>query len=989
MQQTSEETTSNTPLGLKRWAVIDLETTGIDPLYDDIIDVGFLQFEGTTLVRKYRSLVRCEEAPSFFIQKLTGITDKMLRSAPVWSEVEPEVMDLFGHHLIAHNADFERSFLAEHFDRIDDGTTRESYEDSLPFLALLFPERSSLKLENFIVDWGLADGEVHRGYEDSVDLLKVMLIAVRLVREDRELKGTLNSLFAKYDLQDYWYYAFLNLYDDELEELASAIDFDLDEAVAKAKSFERAQVERPEYTGARDFSFEFTGKNIQEIFRSEDKIKERMPGYRYRKSQEDMSLRVGQSFKNGVHALVQAPTGTGKTMGYLIPSALFAMEEQRQVLVATGTKTLQHQAMTKDVPILRELLGVNDDELTIKRLVGSSNHMCELLFRQSIDEEDLMFSARTFEEKFTDMYFELVFYHNARAESDHWILREDLPFAFKRKFKEFREKEGHSAVDFRSCTGNRCPFKNECTYVRGLREAKEADIIIGNHALMYSWPRAFPRPEHIVVDEAHKIEEETTRAFSIEATQEALEGFARALNHMQGIGSLFYLLAAKEDEPGSSTEVITRLRSMTTETYQMMMDHLNPLPDLFERYFKKMPRYTEYFWNELPMVTDEKSGQGQDPLALGLFNHLDSLKFILTNYSEAILPYASLFEAKNVEGDQQIVALTRFETFQGQLDDLVLALNTSTSHKSGYSHSLRFHEKEGYCIYSGPINIGETTYNHLLQTSRSVFFTSATLGNALGDQGFRGVEWVTGYGYLEPDRRFKHGLFLPAPYDYRNNTQVYLCDDVAPLYENNFVENIMKKIIPLIKDLEGRTLLLFSARKRFEMAREILLKEFEGSIPVFVQGMGAHVVEDFKQHGNGILLGMESFGEGIDVPGEALSFVFVDKVPDLRMDQVINDRRHFYESNIGNEFTDYYLSHRTRSLHQKLGRLLRTESDRGGVIIVDSRIRRWKGKTMEKFNKLMEPYEIKRTGLDTAIAGVEQFVLGKKSSVSEDSSSLL
>ncbi len=963
---------SDTKHNLKKWAVIDIETTGVDPLYDDIIDVGFLQFEGTKLIRTYRSLVRSEQVPSFFIQKLTGITEKMLRKAPMWSEVEPEVMDLFGHHLLAHNAEFEKSFLSEHFDRVDDGSSREKYEDSMPFLALLFPKRSSLKLENFIVDWGIAEGEVHRGYEDSLDLLKVLLIAVRMVREDRELKAIMNNLFAKYNLKNYWYSHFFNLYDDEIEELAEQIEFDLDGAVAKAREFELTQNQRTELSHERDFSLEFSGENIKEIFRSEDKIKARMPRYRYRKSQEEMSLRVGQSFKNGVHALVQAPTGTGKTMGYLIPAALFALEEQRQVLVATGTKTLQHQAMTKDVPILREMLGLSEDALKVKRLVGSNNHLCELLFRQGIDEEDLMFSSREFEENFTDMYFELIFFHNARSTSEEWIMRESLPFAFKRKFKPFREREAHSAVDFRSCTGNRCPFKNECTYIRGLREAKDADIIIGNHALMYSWPRAFPRPEYIIVDEAHKIEEETTRAFSLEATQDSLESLARSLNNMQGIGSLFYLLAAKEDEPGSSTEVINRLRAMTMETYQMMSDHLLPLPDLFEKYFKKHPRYTEYFWNELPMVNNE---QGQDPLGIGLFNHLDSLKFILNNYVEALLPYTSLFETKNVEGDQQIVALTRLETFMGQLEDLARALDTSTSHKGGFSHSLRFHESEGYCIYSGPINIGETTFNHLLQTSKSVFYTSATLGNAHGDQGFRGVEWVTGYGYLEPDRRFRHGLFLPAPYDYKNNTKVYLCDDTVGMYENNFVENLMKKIIPLIRDLEGRTLLLFSAKKRFETAREILLKEFEGEIPVFIQGMGANVVEDFKTHGNGVLLGMESFGEGIDIPGDALQFVFIDKVPDLRMDQVINDRRHFYESNIGNEFTDYYLSHRTRSLHQKLGRLLRTESDHGGVIIVDSRIRRWKGKTMEQFNKLMEPYRISRVGFDEAIEGVREFIL--------------
>ena len=139
--------------------------------------------------------------------------------------------------------------------------------------------------------------------------------------------------------------------------------------------------------------------------------------------------------------------------------------------------------------------------------------------------------------------------------------------------------------------------------------------------------------------------------------------------------------------------------------------------------------------------------------------------------------------------------------------------------------------------------------------------------------------------------------------------------------------------------------------------------------------MGTNVVEDYKRSSSGILLGMESFGEGIDIPGDALQFIFIDKIPDLRMDLVVNERRDFFEANLGNEFTDYYLAHRTRSLHQKLGRLLRTESDYGGVIIVDNRVKSWKGKTMEKMVKLMEPYDLLRAPLEEACIEIEEFIL--------------
>ena len=199
-------------------------------------------------------------------------------------------------------------------------------------------------------------------------------------------------------------------------------------------------------------------------------------------------------------------------------------------------------------------------------------------------------------------------------------------------------------------------------------------------------------------------------------------------------------------------------------------------------------------------------------------------------------------------------------------------------------------------------------------------------------------------------------------------------DDSLPFYNHNFVEVTLEKIKSLIRDLGGKTLLLFSARARFEVAREVLLSQFEGEIPLFIQGMGNNVVEDFKNSKNGILLGMESFGEGIDVPGSALQFIFIDKIPDIRMDLVIKERRDFYERNIGNEFEDYYLASRARSLQQKLGRLLRTESDTGCVIVVDSRIKKWKSRTMGQFLKLMEPYSVERVPLDEACANVKNFL---------------
>jgi ATP-dependent DNA helicase DinG len=492
---------------------------------------------------------------------------------------------------------------------------------------------------------------------------------------------------------------------------------------------------------------------------------------------------------------------------------------------------------------------------------------------------------------------------------------------------------------------------------------------------MFSWPRGLPRPSHIVVDEAHKIEDEATKAFSIEVSQENLEGLLNQLVHMQGMGSLFYLLAQTESVRGESSETIQKLKTKAEDVGEILGDHLPLLAEKVERYFKKMPRYTEIYWNELPMLKKENVA---DTLTLALFNHLESIHFSLGNLYKDLVPFESKFEGMSFKEDARVSALTRFRTFLGFLEDLFSGVQGLLELKEGMTHSMKFHKERGYLFLSSPIDIGKFLHEGLLNNSSSVVFTSATLANAEGDKGVKGIEWATGYSYLEPNKRFKEGTFLPAVFNYREKTKVLLCDDTHHFGHVDFVKDTMEILSRLVREIDGGALFLFSAKKRFEVAAEILLEKFEGEIPLFIQGMGNNVVEDFKKevgrHKKGLLIGMESFGEGIDIPGKDLQFIFIDKIPDMRMDLVIKERRDFYQKNFGNEFTDYYLSHRTRSLHQKLGRLLRTENDRGGVIIVDSRVKKWKGPTMEKVKKLMEPYNIERMPIKEACEEIKKFL---------------
>lgn len=948
-------------MGLGSWAVIDIETTGIHPGSDEIIDLGFLQFEGTKLVRTYSSLVRPENTVSSFITKLTGITNEQLQKAPLWSQVEPELLSLESHSLLAHNANFEESFLKRYFDRLPDNGARESYQDSLYYLALLFPEASTLNLESFINQLGIAEKEEHRGLADSRDLLKTLLLATYLTHQDKEFRLKLAEVFTEFP-SEFWYRNFFLLSAPELEEIAEQLDYPLIEA---AKNYLFLNKTEPLKADKFDrFHKDFSGQNIQNILRAEEDINVVLPHYKYRAAQEALSLRVGQAFKNSIHALIQAPTGTGKTMGYLLPSFLFSLATKETCLIATGTKTLQDQALAKDVPQMKRLLHLGEEAKVVK-LVGSSNHLCELLFREDNEEPTFM---TPFGETFTKAYFEMLFFYNSRVGYEKKLTREQIPYILKKLTPELAEKEANLAVDYRACAGQNCPLINQCSYQQGLREAKEAKLIIGNHALMLNWPRSLPRPQYIVVDEAHRLEHEATKAYSIEVHHKSIESLLK--NLPQGMGALIYLLSNMEDQ-FQVENTIQNVREQTQFQLKMLRDHFDSLPNVVESYFKKLPNYSPAYSNELPLP---KKGELKDSLSAAILNHIESMDFIFESLYNLYMPFISRWENKDFKGEaQKLKAWAVFETNFGSLEKLHLSFKHYLENPAEWSTIIKYSENDSYTLESSPIDVGKKIHDELLMMSSSVVFTSATLGNASGDSGVQGVEWMTGYTYLAPDKRFKTGLYLEAVYDYKNNSKVYLCPDTRNISDPLFVPDLLKEVNPLITKLGGRTLLLFSSRLRFEIATDILLKEFEGKIPVFVQGLGKNVVEEFKKESSAILIGMESFGEGIDIPGEKLSFIVVDKIPDVRQDLVIQKRRDFFEFKFGNEFNDYFLAHRTRSLHQKFGRLLRSEQDHGAILLVDNRVKKWKGGTLRTFQKLMEPYQIVSVPLKDACTQIADY----------------
>jgi ATP-dependent DNA helicase DinG len=964
----------------RKWAIIDIETTGVNPETDDIIDIGFVLFEDFKIIQVYQSLLRPEYPPSAFITKLTGLTESMLAKAPRLEDVQHDWTVLDGAELIAYNADFEKKFLERHFTHLGVEVT---FCDALWFLPLFFPQSESLKLEKFVVEWGIASREEHRGLSDAVDMLKALILAPSRLKQTVGAQydlAWLLELFSRHGLRSTWASWFYQGYlDGAVEGLSEKLwqEFPDRDEVRLIEEHEKKQ----EWVSS-PHEWNFSSESVKNYFSNKGPLALNIPGYQVREGQVDLALRTGQALKNGVHAVVQAPTGTGKTLGYLIPSLFFALETKKQVLIATGTKALQKQAMTKDVPMAKESLGPGAEHLRVEKVVGASNYLCAMLWEEKGGFSGQGHLLREASEAWGGVWTELILEHGQKLN----LLPEDISYALVSNL-DLKKTWSTLRADAKQCLGGRCEFYKNCHYAQSWERAKIAHVIVANHALLFSWPRSQQRPSFVVIDEAHRLEEEVTKSLSVEVSSLQLtQHFEQNGSHGSALGPLFYLLQQEDRE-----DTLAKIEQLSERMHflrQTTQDHATLILDNLELLCKKSMQYSELYWNERPLL-DIGAVQRSDVNALEK-KMLYSLSSLLGAWSEVhqlLLPYAERFDAQSaqfVHDERAKKAVLQFQQYYSQVEGIALGLGPclSSERTDDFSYSISFHAKEGFLIAARPIDIGKKMSENALAAFEGSLMTSATLYHQ-GEARDLGAEWMTGQLYLPVEKRFKAPLNLPAIYDYEKRVKVFHCGDVPEIYAPGYVEHNLEKLTSLIDDREGRCLLLFSSRVRFEQATNWLLTRYDGRLPLFIQGMGLQVIEEFKKAGRGILVGMEAFGEGIDVPGRTLQWIYVDKVPDLRQDLVIKERRDFFDRQFGDEFTHYYMAHRAKSLQQKLGRIMRKETDYGVAIITDPRLKKWKGRTLQQWEKMMRPYQWQSESFDVAIMRAKHFLseMDEKSSL--------
>jgi ATP-dependent DNA helicase DinG len=588
-----------------------------------------------------------------------------------------------------------------------------------------------------------------------------------------------------------------------------------------------------------------------------------LPGFAPREAQIQMAGAVEKALSQKSSLVIEAGTGIGKTLAYLVPAILSG----ERVIISTGTKTLQDQLYFRDLPLVRDAL---DESIKIALLKGRANYLC--LHRMMLARAEGRLPSR---EAVAEL--EAVVDWSAKTNDG------DLSIA-----SVLTEESGllplvTSTAD--NCIGSECPQFEDCYVARARGEAQDADIVVVNHHLLFAdmaikqsgFGEVLPGASAFIVDEAHQAPETASRFFSVSLS-------ARQVNE------LCRDFLAESAEVSGSMGV---LREPVADCLQKLKEIQLVISD----------RMAERgSWQEL--VGDEQ-----------VRTALQQLDQSIDGIAAAVTDLAG--RARGMDGC--IERLTELQLWLDRFD-------------AGQSAGeVRWFEKRGrgFVIHITPLEVS-TPFNAFREMLDAAWlFTSATL-SVDGD-----FTHFTEQMGLEDAQT----LQLDSPFDYANNAMMWLPDHLPEPRDSEFVPALLENVIPLLEASQGRAFLLFTSHRALRRAAEILADRV--SFPLFVQGEQPRSVllEQFRQSGEGVLLGSSSFWEGVDVIGDALSLVVMDKLPFAAPDDpVMEARSDLLRKSGGNPFTQLYLPQAVISLKQGAGRLIRDVNDRGALVICDPRI---------------------------------------------------
>ncbi len=893
------------------YVIIDIETTGLDPRSDAIIEVAAVALQGNDILDEFTTLVNPHREIPPFITQMTGITDEMVADAPTMFKVRSRLHALLGDHiLVGHNVGFDLGFLRE--ERLGVGNHRL---DTVTLASILIPEAGRYSLENLVRVLTLPDpagGQTHRAMDDAEQTVELFL-ALR----ERAAQLPLSQL-------------------DELVRAGRSLGwpetiFFAEILAERAKTaFAKPELRRvprlyqpPKLEGrapvAKETPDEIDAEIVAGMIRPEGNLSRLIPEFEYRPQQEEMLTAVTEAFNRGDHVLVEAGTGTGKSLAYLLPAAFWSHENGRRVVISTNTINLQDQLIHKDIPELQRALPF-DLRAAVRK--GRSNYLCTRLFQQMRhtgpgNEDEMVLFARIL----------------------LWLPRTQTGDVAELPLRGPGERLAWSRLNADgACTHDQCSAE-QCPLFIARRRTELAHIIIVNHALLLAniatENMILPDFVDLIVDEAHHLESAVTDGLSFRADKRFLEAILDEVNKPRS-GLLHDLQTRVEAAmpPVFSDKFVEIVRKMRRAGQDAQME-LDEFFTTLSFFLSDAVNRRSQFAQQIRLTTAVRVQPGYDEVEISWDNLSQHLKIIADGFyklAKGLSETADQFEVE--DGENLMVTLANngrsLAETRANMDGILLQPS------DGMIYWVEIF-KDRLSLHAAPLHIGPLVAENIFKAKETVILTSATLRTASPGS------------YDEPDFNYLRDrlhafeaseLAVGSPFDYKNSTLLYLLSDIPEPNQPGYQRYVEEAIVQAAVALGGRTMVLFTSYGQLsQTARAITDRLADHDILTLAQTQGAsrqQLLAEFKQpDAHAVLLGTRSFWEGVDVPGEALQAVLIAKLPfDVPSDPVFAARSETFDS----PFFEYSIPEAVLRFRQGFGRLNRRMTDEGAVIVLDKRV---------------------------------------------------
>ncbi len=891
------------------YVALDLETTGFDPEIDRVIEVAAIRVRGGKIQNRMSSLINPEVPIPPLISRLTGIDDSMVKECPAFYDFFPSMRDFIDAFPVVAYSPLEKVFLERFYRDFAGKSFHNPYIDTLDLAMIFLPFLKRHRLSDLCRIWNIEKKGDHRAEWDVECLIKLFEVLVNAAyNAPVELIATLlNHCKEKSGLALLFSRVLLERSPEKRPKL-----FDLTKSIRPARELLGAS---PMIPLSDEPGIEKS--EIIKFFSTDGLLANVIENYEARSEQVEMALAVREALLNDEILLVEAGTGTGKSLAYLFPSALWALSAGKPVVVSTRTLNLQDQLYTSDLPLVKRALGAYEFRFAL--LKGYSNYVCPRKLQSVIN------GKMTFEDYQVAIIGMLLNWLGDGGNGDVSLLN----------VSNLRGLDLYVLADYRDCSRELCDYakKGLCPYRNAIERAKLSHIVVVNHSLLLTG--AGIQFDKLIIDEAHTLEDAATEQFSIGISYSEAKRFLRFMHEpFEGSGFLAELENRIERNLDPDTLKKT-LRYIAAAKNAVDNCHVH-----LESFFLELSGFSKVVddTEEVRFTPSVKSQPGFAALlsaGISLISSLEDLKSAISQFK------SFLSEKDGLPGDVEF-ALHDVEGKIVRVGEMIESFNTIL-----FSESENFvfwavvsnpSNLEKQSIQCSPINVGPQLKRLLYDNIETLCMTSATL--TVGGS-FDFFESRCGINLVDPNRVKR--LMLDTSFDFEKQMEILTLIDMPPPDSPDFESMLAGVIKEVLIASEGGALVLFTNRRLMIDTYNAVAADLERKgIPLLCQlprYSRRRLTEEFIENPRASLFGAASFWEGVDARGDTLRLVVLTRIPFESPGRAVFEARCEVVRREGkSDFMELSLPLAALRLKQGVGRLIRTKTDRGQVLILDSRI---------------------------------------------------